>query len=167
MIISYIFRFTSKNVSLFLNLWKFNCLNYVYNFTIVLVIFELSCITYKQVDKDGPAYNATLRQCDNATISDITGVFTSPYIFNKMRRGATGKNPIKCDTTLRMRSNSIKCDNLIFTATVSIFEDLKLLGKILQKDLNKINESAWCLHSHLLHWNQCHCQRNWHKPIII
>ena len=37
------------------------------------------------------------------------------------------------------------------TATVSIFESLKLLGKILQKDLNKINESAWCLHSHLLH----------------
>ena len=108
-----------------------------------------------------------MRHCDNATISDITGVFTSPYIFNKMRRGATGKNPIKCDTTLRMRPNSIKCDNLIFTATVSIFEDLKLLGKILQKDLNKINESAWCLHSHLLHWNQCHCQRNWHKPIII
>ena len=43
---------------------------------------------------NGPAYNATVRQCDNATICDITEVLTSRYIFNKMRRDATGKNPI-------------------------------------------------------------------------
>ena len=69
----------------------------------------------------GPAYNATLRQCDNATICDITGVLTSHYIFNKMRHDATGKNSIQCDTTLKMRPNSIKCDNFIFNEKCNSF----------------------------------------------
>ena len=48
----------------------------------------------KVLNQYGPAYNATLRQCDNATICDFRGVLTSLFIFNKMRRDATGKNPI-------------------------------------------------------------------------
>ena len=62
--------------------------------------------------KIGPAYNATLRQCDNATIHDFILILASHFIFNKVRHLQVSPRQVKINIMRHNVENGVKINKM-------------------------------------------------------
>ena len=60
----------------------------------------------------GPAYNATLRQCDNATIHDFILILPSHFIFNKVRHLQVSPRQVKINIMRHNVENGVKINKM-------------------------------------------------------
>ena len=78
--------------------------------------YLLLCISglgrLSSVLRAGPAYNATLRQCDNATIHDFILFLPSHFIFNKVRQLQVSPRQVKINIMRHNVENGVKINKM-------------------------------------------------------